>query len=90
MASKPYTGAADVASASPISLTAGNSNPVDVYNIANTGTSSARVYVMLKGAADYAELEGDVPAGTLKIIEGLREVESLKIVGTGSAGVVTA
>ena len=90
MASKTYTGAADVASAPAISLTANNSQPVDIYNIANTGTSSARVYVMLKGAADYAELEGDVPAGTLKIIEGLREVESLKIVGTGSAGVVTA
>lgn len=90
MATKTFTGAADVASATAISLTVGNPHAVDVYNIANTGTSSASVHVLLKGATDYAELEGDVPAGTLKIIEGLREVESLKIVGSGSAGVVTA
>ena len=90
MASKPFTGAADLASATAISLTQGNPNPVDIINIQNTGSSAAQVYVRLTGASGYSQLEGDVPAGILKIVEGLRDVDSLKIVGTGSAGVITA
>tara|TARA_B100000676_G_C18017395_1_gene810468 strand:- start:843 stop:1115 length:273 start_codon:yes stop_codon:yes gene_type:complete len=90
MVSKAFTGAADVASAEAISMTEGNLCPVDVINVQNTGTAAAQVHVKLSGASDYSVLEGEVPAGTLVIIEGLRNVDSLKIVGTNSAGVITA
>lgn len=90
MKSEAFTGAADLASATPISMTANNSHAVDVINIQNTGNAAAQVYVQLSGANDYSVLEGECPAGTLKIITGLRYVESIKIVGAGAAGVLTA
>ncbi len=90
MAAKAFTGAADVGSATPISMTANNPHPVDVYNVANTGTAAATVYVLYTGAAGYVQLEGEIPAGVGKIIDGLRDVQALKIVGVGAEGVVTA
>ncbi|HBA35083.1 MAG TPA: hypothetical protein DCZ12_13205 [Gammaproteobacteria bacterium] len=90
MSSKPFTGAADVASATEIKPTANNPHPVDTINIQNTGSATATVYVKLNGASDFSVLEGDVPAGTLKIIEGLRDLVALKIVGDGAEGVITS
>lgn len=90
MAHIAFTGAADLTSANAIRITHNNPNPVDLYNIANTGTSAASVYVLYNGASDYVQLEGDVPPGIGKIIDGLRDVHSLKILGIGAQGVVTA
>ncbi|HBS41175.1 MAG TPA: hypothetical protein DEA26_00740 [Oceanospirillales bacterium] len=90
MASKPFTGAANVASALEIKPTTNNPHPVDTINIQNTGSGAATVYVKLNGASEFSVLEGDVPAGTLKIIEGLRDLVALKIVGSGAAGVITS
>lgn len=90
MKSIPFNSAADLDSAQPIDLGADNNERVTVINIQNTGTGPATVYARLKGASEYSRLEGECPAGVIKIIDGLRMVHSIKVVGANASGVLTA
>ncbi len=90
MASKSFIGAADLGTAEAVSLTEDAGHAVDVYNIQNTGSVDAEIYVMLQGAADHGRLDGVVPAGEVRVLDGLRRVQSFKVLGVGAVGVITA
>lgn len=88
-----FVGAADVASAVAVDLTAqvlrhpAPEGGAFRFSVQNTGSVDATVYGKLHGSGDYSVL-GTVEAGYVRVMPSTPGLTSIKVVGSGAVGVI--
>lgn len=89
-----FVGAADVASAVAVDLTAqvlrhpAQEGGAFRFSVQNTGSVDATVYGKLYGSSDYGIL-GTVEAGYIRKMPDVPGLTAIKVVGDGAAGVIS-